>query len=202
MRLMLLPPEYLGLEISDIPDGEFRNTIENYVAKMRDMFDSRVGLLIWGKPSSGKSAAAAILAKEARKRYKTAMFITIWDLRESLFNHAMFVSGQSLMQRAKEVDFLVLDGLDKADAEAKAKAFNLVEIERLINSRAQQHRLTVVTSRVSPRDMGEDSVFRLFLRATESRLLAVHSPDPVDSIRKRKAYMKQLLQGGKVEDSE
>jgi len=202
MRLMLLPQEFLGLEISDVTNEEFRETLENYVANMRDMFDERVGLLIWGQPSSGKSAAAAILAKEARKRYKTSMFITIWDLRESLFNHAMFVSGISLMQRAREVDFLILDGLDKADAEAKAKAFNLVEIERLINSRAQQHRLTVVTSRVSPMDMMQESLFSSFLKATESRLLAVHAPDPKEAIRKRKKHMKQLLQGKKTGDSE
>ena len=202
LRLMLLPQEYWGLELSDIADPEFRKTTEQYIASMKAMFDNRVGLLIWGQPSAGKSAAAAVLAKEARKRYKTAMFITIWDLRESLFNHAMFVSGKSLMQRAKEVDFLVLDGLDIADSEPKAKAFNLVEIDRLVNSRAQQHKLSVITSRVAPKHMRDDSLFKGVLKATESRLLSVHAPDPKDAIRKRKAHMQELLKGGDKGDSE
>jgi DNA replication protein DnaC len=191
---MLIPEEYKNLELVDIPNEVFRGQVANYVKTMREMFANQVGLLMWGPPSSGKSAAAAILSKEVRRHYKTTMFITIWDLRDSIFNRVMYVAGKSPMQRAKEVDFLVLDGLDVEDA--NQKFLNLLAIERLVNVRSQQGKLTVITSRVSPRDMKTDPNFTRFWKAIEAKLHTMHSPDPKEAIRARKAYMKKLLDGG------
>jgi DNA replication protein DnaC len=193
-RLMLLPEEYKGSELTDLVNDAFRQSISNYVKAMRTMYEDHVGLLIWGPPSSGKSEAAAILAKEARRRFKSAMFVPIWDLRESVLNRVMFVSGKSPMQRAKEVDFLVLDGLDTEDGDAKF--FNLAEIARLIGVRKQQGKLTVVTSRLSPRDMKQDPKFSKFLKGIETKLTPIDAPDPKAAITARKAHMKNLLKGG------
>ena len=104
---MLIPQEFHNTEIGDIKADSLRAAVENYVTNMRSMFQNRVGLLVWGPSASGKGAVAAVIAKEARRRYKPGMFIAIHELRDSLVSRVMYSTNTTPMARAKEVDMLV-----------------------------------------------------------------------------------------------
>jgi len=190
---MLIPEEFKHTELKDIRDPNFRKLLENYVKNMRSVYAQRMGLMIWGPPASGKGAAAAIIAKEARRRYKPGMFITIWELRESLVNKMLYTHGKTPMDRAKEVDMLVLDGLD--DEDKTEKLFSLTDISRLVVSRAQKHKLTIITSRLSPRELDGDPKFEKFWAAIQNYVEPIQAPDPTDAQEARREQMRALLMG-------
>jgi DNA replication protein DnaC len=193
LQRMLIPQEFRKTELSDIQADSFRSALGNYINGMRSMFQNRVGLYIWGPPASGKGAAAAVIAKEARRRYKPGMFIAVHELRETLVSRKMYDVDTSPMARAKDVDMLVLDGLEDEDRDEKL--LSLTELARLITTRARQHKLTVLTSRISPGELTNDSKFKRFWDEVEQYMLPIHAPDPTDAKLARREMMRKLVLG-------
>lgn len=191
---MLLPREFYRTELADIRAESLRQAVSNYIDNMRSAFDQSVGLLLWGPPASGKGAAAAVIAKAARSRYKPAMFISIGELRETLVTRILYKDNKTPMERAKEVDFLVLDGLDEEDE--TEKLLSLVDLERLIVNRARQRKLTIVTTRMTPRELAQGKgKFKKFYEAVSMYLQPVECPAPEDAVRARRDQMLKLLIG-------
>lgn len=188
---MLLPDEFYTSRLSDIEPEELRTAVSRYVKNMKTAFEQRVGLLIWGSSSSAKNMAAAVLAKAARSYCKPTLYIPIWVLRESLLTRAMYKANKTPMERAKEVDFLVLDGLEEADS--SEKFFPLLDIERLVVTRAQKGKLTVITTSLSPEDFRSNSKLKKFYDAVRGYLQPVAAPEPVEAAKARRKQMKSIL---------
>lgn len=149
---MNLPQAYWRAKVRYVPDS-VRGDVVRYLHKLDTMVSQGVGLLLVGLPGRGKTGIGALVAKEARARGYTAYFTSVWELREMIRARIRFDDDQSVMQRAQEVDVLILDDLREDDV--TQKWFGRAEVEALIASRAAGRKLTVLTTQLPPRDLKE-----------------------------------------------
>jgi DNA replication protein DnaC len=147
---MNLPREFWRAKVHGVQEG-LRPTVERYLLRIREMREKGIGLLVHGGPGVGKTSIAALVVKEARSRGYTALFIGVWELRESMRSRVMFEEGTSIQDRCREVDVLVLDALSEADA--KETWVNEKFLEELVNYRRSYHRVTIVTTRLSAKEL-------------------------------------------------
>lgn len=144
MELMRVPRRFWQSDFNAIPECEGRDTLRSYLRNIDEMLDRGEGLLLWGPNGHGKTSAAVIVMMEARRRGASALFVQAETLRASVLDGTMFSDEKTLMERAREVDFLVLDDLGKEHTGETGFAERL--FENLIRERSAQKRVTLITT--------------------------------------------------------
>jgi len=120
--------------------------VKTYLLNLDAAVARGAGLVVYGSEGVGKTAIAALIAKEARARGSTVLFVRLWELREMIRCRMEYDMDSSMAERAREVDVLVLDDLRSEDA--SEKFFTLSEIIELVRYRASRRRVTIVTTRL------------------------------------------------------
>lgn len=185
LQRMNLPEEFWLVRVENAPES-IRRKLARYLKRIHEAAAKGAGLLVTGAPGVGKSAAAALVLKEARACGYTGFFTAIWELREMVRAKVMFDDETSIMGRCFEVDFLVLDGMREEDA--KERWFGLKEIEELIRYRGSKRLVTILTTQMSISDMDEDKSFESLLEASQGYLV----PFPVEGENLREAREEAL----------
>lgn len=150
MEWMHIPPEYWRAVVADVPDS-VRDAVVRYASNVVAYVERPVGLLFIGPVGVGKTSAAVVLAKEARASGKTVLFVSVWELREDVKNKVSFDESHSMLDRCRQVDLLVLDGLKPEDA--TGYFFGAKELEELLSARSSHRRATFITTRCSIADL-------------------------------------------------
>lgn len=140
-------PEDLWYSKVDRVLESVRPAVARYLWKIDRMVEKGIGLLIFGPKGSGKSSVSSLVAKEARSRGRTVLFVRVWELREMLRSRIYFDDDTTMIARAREVDVLVLDDLREEDG--REKFFPLSEIEQLVSYRGAKRKVTIVTTSLS-----------------------------------------------------
>ena len=172
-------------------DAGFRTQVSRYIDDLRTVFSSRAGLLIQGQPASGKTAAACVIAKAVRRRRKSVMFAHVWDVRHSVRNRIMYKDDQTAIAQAREVDFLILDGLDESDADEKI--LTLTELERLITWRAKHNRVTLITTQMTQQDLRKGK-WNKFHLSVQPYLAKMNAPVYQAAIDARIAKIQKIIE--------
>lgn len=146
MERMNLPEEYWFVKVDGVP-GSVRSKVRRYMTRFDRMYAVSAGLLLLGPEGVGKTTISAVIAKEARCRGYTVLFIRLWELREMIRARIGYNDDLTISQRVREVDVLVLDDLREEDA--SEKFFTLAEIVELIKYRRGRCKITIVTSQVA-----------------------------------------------------
>lgn len=144
MELMRVPRRFWKSDFNQIPECEGRDVLRSYLHNIEDMLDRGEGLLLWGPNGHGKTSAAVIVMMEARRRGASALFVQAETLRASVLEKTMFSDEKTLIERAREVDFLVLDDLGKEHSGETGFSERL--FENLIRERSAHKRVTLVTT--------------------------------------------------------
>ena len=147
---MNLPHEFWRAVVQVVPES-MRDIVTRYLVNTDAMVKRGAGMMLSGDPGVGKTGIAALVLKEARSRGYTAYFTSVWELRECVKTRIDFEDGKSVPHRCREVDVLVLDGLDEGDK--KDFHFDARDIEHLIKYRGARRKVTVVTTRMSPTEL-------------------------------------------------
>ncbi len=124
-----------------------------YLQKMDSMLDHGDGLLLWGEWGVGKTCAACVLAKEARRKGASVLFATTETLRSAVLEKEGFDDDQLLIDRARQVEFLVLDDLGKEHSGESGFTERL--FENLLRERSAHQRATIVTTNMDPAALGK-----------------------------------------------
>jgi DNA replication protein DnaC len=140
---MNLPEDSWRVKIQEVPES-VRATIESYLKRFDDMALKGAGLVLWGDPGVGKTGIAALVAKEARQRGYVVYFTTVYELRELTRSYIKFEEGQSILDRCREVDVLVLDGFEESDI--TEKDVNLRSVEDLLLYRGSKLKVSILTT--------------------------------------------------------
>lgn len=158
MDLMRIPRRFWESSFDAIPDCEGKDVLRSYLRNIEDMLDRGEGLLLWGPNGHGKTSAAVIVMMEARRRGASALFVQAETLRQAALEGTMFSDEKTLMDRAREVDFLVLDDLGKEHSGESGYTERL--FENLIRGRSANKRVTLVTTNlpVNPPSAGGASL--------------------------------------------
>jgi DNA replication protein DnaC len=142
---MNLPDAYWTVKVQGVQES-VRSAVENYLKKIHEMVAMGAGLWISGSEGTGKTAIAALAAKEARSRGYTVYFMSIWELRECIRSRIEFADDMTVLARCREVDLLVLDELREDDR--TAPFLGAKELEELIAHRRADGKVTIVTTRL------------------------------------------------------
>ena len=130
-----------------------RVLVSRYLANLDTMVSKGNGIMFLGSDGVGKTCAAAVLAKETRRRGGTVLFVSARDITDGVIQKAQFDDDQDLWQRACGVDMLVLDELGREHS----GEWHSRQIEALMRSRAAEQRSTIATTNVRPEKL--ESVF-------------------------------------------
>ena len=150
---MNLPREFWKSQVKHVPEA-VRETVRRYLLRIDEMAEKGIGLFLTGNAGVGKTSIAALVAKEARARGYTVYFVGVWELREGLRSRAQFDDTSSILDRCREVDFLVLDGLRPEDS--KEMYINERVLAELISFRKSRREVTVVTTKMLPASVRSD----------------------------------------------
>jgi DNA replication protein DnaC len=174
LERMNLPEDYWFVRVDGV-SGSVRAAVARFLWKVDEMIARGVGLFVIGPKGVGKTAVAALVAKEARSRGYTVFFARIWELREMIRSRIAFDDETSIMGRAREVDVLVLDDLRTEDA--NEKFFSASDLEQLIEYRSSKKRVTVVTTRLV-KELQGGSIGSLYESAKRSMVpFPIQGPD-------------------------
>lgn len=150
LERMNIPDELWRVSAKEVAPA-VRTTIDRYLEQIRLMVQRGAGLILGGGPGVGKSAIGALVAKQARSVGFTVYFGTVWELRECHRARIMFDDALTVLDRAREVDVLVLDGLKQEDKDERF--FGLVQIEELLSTRAAKRKVSIITTRMTNQDL-------------------------------------------------
>jgi DNA replication protein DnaC len=181
---MNLPDAYWQVKVQGV-QASVRDAVVRYLTKIDEMVGMGAGLWISGAEGTGKTAIAALAAKEARSRGYTVYFSTIWELRECVRSRIGFDDDVSILGRCRVVDLLILDELREDDK--VAPFFAAKEIEELVSHRRADQRVTIITTRL---DAGKlFTVFPGLKSASEGGMVWF----PVDGLNLRTDRQRELI---------
>lgn len=153
MLLMRIPRRYWAVKYVEVENDSLRTTVEAYLKEIDVHLDAGNGILFWGKNGRGKTSAAVILMKECRRRGAPSLFVTAEDLRKADIEKTSFHDDITVMDRAREVDVLIVDDLGKEHS--GASGYSKVIYENLIRVRSAHKRTTIITSNMGPKQLTE-----------------------------------------------
>lgn len=188
--MMNLPEAYRGVRRDGVQPSN-REVVERYIDNIVTAMERPAGLWILGAEGVGKTAFAAIIAKAARAHRFTVWFTDLWGLQEDLRVRDDERHDDGVLTTCRKVDLLVIDALRESDAESKL--FGRSQIVALIRHRCNAGRATVVTSRLTAREI--NAVFDGIVKSTGDRMAVV--PMKGEDMRaKARDDLKSFLTGG------
>jgi DNA replication protein DnaC len=141
---MRIPQRFWDVSFSGIGNEHVRRNVQHYLQNLDTHLDAGDGLLFYGQNGTGKTGAAIVIAKEARRRGAPVLFATAEDIRISSIERTPFHEDLTLMDRAREVDLLIIDDLGKDHRGTTGYSDTL--FENLIRHRASNVRTTIITT--------------------------------------------------------
>lgn len=126
-----------------------RPKIDVYLRQLDDKLDRGEGLLLWGSNGVGKTSTAILVGLEVRRRGASVLFITAEGIRQAVLEREQFDEDQTIIERARAVDFLILDDLGKEHPGETGFTERL--FENLFRERSAAQRTTFVTTNLPMR---------------------------------------------------
>lgn len=166
-RRMNLPAALVAAKHSSAPSN-VQEPLLRYIETIDKWILKGVGFIFDGKSRSGKSGCAAILAKAAVSRGRSAFFTRVSELRDAIKYDTPFSDDTSVWNRCRNVDFLVLDNLLPEDA--TLPYLNASALTDLVTFRGERQRATVLTTQLKPDDLKSPS-FGSFIASTSCYLV-------------------------------
>jgi DNA replication protein DnaC len=134
--------------LARLPDSE-RRKLRSYHGKLAEHLDTGRGLWIDGESGTGKSAAAALLATEAERLGRTALYCEVPELLNTLrrtYADDSSFDDSAFYRDVYEVDLLVLDDLGAP----RLNDWVLEQLFIFVNARYKNQRAIVVATDLSP----------------------------------------------------
>ena len=163
MGRMRIPKRYWSCafdEISDDVSGGVADEVSpkglarRYLVKLDEMLDRGIGILLWGANGRGKTGVSVVVCKEARRRGYTVLFAECADLKRCVIDRVPFDDDQSVLERARSVDLLVLDDLGKGVQDRTGFGARL--LDELIRHRNASQLSTIITTNMGFEQMDEE----------------------------------------------
>lgn len=193
-KRMGLPKSMWDSDLSLVPRS-VQPTIAKYVASVDEMIRNGFGFILLGPTGVGKTGIAACLAKAVRSHRHTVYFIANHDLKEYVRNRIQFDDDQSVLDRCKTVDLLVIDDLAaedfKEEKDFKDAVFNIRALEALLVLRTSWKRATIFTTQL---DFGQlDASFAGVMEILRPFSVSLAVTGPNFRVEQEKALKSKLL---------
>lgn len=142
-----IPKNHWDCSLSKIPEtASHYEEIKGYLENIIDNLSKGRGLYFSNQPGRGKSGTAAIIAKCALAHRKSVLWIESENVVKHKIEKDMFDDEVTIYERAETCDLLILDEFYVDVKARKCEPF----IERLLRTRIDDKKATIITSNVSP----------------------------------------------------
>jgi DNA replication protein DnaC len=148
-----LPRRYWNVRFSEIPDtAPYKGQVARYLRDIVGEVEKGRGLMITHPMNgTGKTGIACLIAKRAMIEGFTVYYTMSETYKTAVVRNQMFDDVQSVYERAREVDVLVIDDFGK---EYKGESGWIEsELENLIRERVQAGRTTLLTANLLPNQL-------------------------------------------------
>ena len=149
-RFCKLPKNHYRALRSDIQETGI--DISDWIEDPKSKLGGR-GLFLYGDYGRGKSSIAAIVVKLLIHRGVFPLWIEYGDIPMYVKENTLFNANQTVLDRAKEVEFLVVN---EFNPRKYSKAFPVDALDYLIRSRVGDGLTTIITSNTCPSKLVKD----------------------------------------------
>jgi len=178
LERMWLPRRFWEANFERISEGGHKAVLESYLRGIERALSKGFGMILWGNNGVGKTAAAALCLKQARRWGATGLFLTANQYVGAVMSRRAFDDAQTVEQRARSVDLLVFDDVGKEAMHKDLLHDGVVAIlEDLLRSRSSNMKSTILTMNI---DMGrmEERYGKSFSRLMQESAVMVEMVGP------------------------
>jgi len=147
IAMSMIPIKYWKFKLSDLKQEMIGvKEIKTYISRLSEAHKEGVGVFAYGKNGNGKTLCACLIGKEALKQGYTVRFTFLGEII-SAFADAMYdqEAQNKLRKDILEVDFLIIDDIDKAYISEKSKYVDSI-LDTLFRTRVQNKLPVVITA--------------------------------------------------------
>lgn len=141
-----IPSRYWTVKLAGVQE-QVRGIAEKYLKEIEQMHERGVGLLLWGANGVGKTSLSVVIGKEYRRRGQSLLFLESAELKGAIIHNEAFDEEQTLWERAKSVDVLLIDDLGKGVQDSTG--FGARVLDELIRHRNANRRITFITTNMT-----------------------------------------------------
>jgi len=156
LERMRLPYRFWESKFDRISEGSTKEMIRKFingmghVLKPEKSMATGFGIILWGDNDGGKTSAAAVIAKESRRRGFSTLFVRSTQYRTAVMEKEMFNESTTLQKRCESVDLLVVDDFGKEGSNSKSDGGSERMFEDLLRERTSNKRSTIITMNADP----------------------------------------------------
>lgn len=165
-----IPERYKDVALERHPIVEFPAAVlrplKKYLRELDDNLEAGRGMWLGGGLATGKTSAAALIAKEAALRGHTAAFHTAPDLLARLrdtFNEDSRLTYTGLFEQLRRLDLLIIDDMGTQ----QTKPWVLEQLYAIVNGRYLDERAIVITTNFSEAELAKQVTARVTSRLLE-----------------------------------
>lgn len=143
---------------------------EKYVDNWQEMFDNNIGLILFGRPGTGKTFASACIANALIDKEVPVLMTSFPEILNSSENKVDFVD------RMNKQSLIIIDDLGVE----RTSQYALEVIQYIIDSRYRANKPLIITTNLSKKEVYETQDFpylRIYDRITEMCMPLVFSCD-------------------------
>ena len=174
-----IPIRYWDYKLEDLTwCPQAAKKMQKYIDKIETAHTKGIGLFLFGNNGLGKSLSAALVLQEALRKNYTARWSMLSELlalsSDGVYNKD---AREAFRKEILEVDFLVVDDVDKTFVSQKSNYTN-IHIDYLFRTRSNHCLPTLVTSNL-PRDKivtSDEQLSKSLLEVLQESLLDVKFP--------------------------
>lgn len=153
LRRMNIPKRLWTVDYERVEDS-IKKIVEMFLLRIRGHLVRGLGLTLWGDTGLGKTSLAIICMLQARMYAKSAYFVSSEELFDASLNRARYNDAQTVIERCKTVDLLVIDDIGKERVSSeKGKEMADGLIVSVFRKRYHEMRATILTSNLGPAEM-------------------------------------------------
>lgn len=178
IRRMRVPRRHKKASYKKISDGEHKVYIRNYLNKIVEAVIEGHSLVLCGENDVGKTAAAIVIMKEARRYGYNGLFIRAYDYQQACFEKEMYDPETTIAKRARDVDVLLLDDLGKEASHPNSTGVTERTIEAVIRERMEEKKVTIITTNMDTKEQLEERYETSFVRAMKGTFAIIKIDGP------------------------
>ena len=146
MKYMGIGERFYSVKFDTIQCGDHVEYLRRYYNRIYTACRDGWGLVLTGRNGVGKTGAAIVMLKQARRVGFTGLFISTSFYLSSIIDKRLFYESQTVQDRAENVDMLVLDDFGKESIKTGDGAWGGRSIEDLLRFRNLNRRSTIITT--------------------------------------------------------
>jgi len=145
---MNIGKRYWQAEMTDLAETKAKSVFRKYMNNLDAQFEGGWGLFIYGANGVGKTHASCALLKEITKRGYNSFCILADELKVAFIDGARFDQDNTVIDRVRSVDFLLIEDLGK-EYSGKGSGFAELCFENLLRKRCREMKPTFITTNLS-----------------------------------------------------